>query len=114
VGDAGEVGGGGAKVHGDDDFVDEFGGFGADTRCAEDAARIALDDEFHEAVGLGADERFAVVGEEIFRGEDRDVLRGALALAEAGGGDLRMGEDGEGFPSDSNTGELCSPAISVL
>ncbi len=95
VGDAGEGGGGGAEVHGNDDFVDEFGGFRADAEGAEDFAGFGVGEHFDEAVGFAHGHGFAVVVEGVGGGEEGDFLGEEFGLGGADGGDLGVGEDAE-------------------
>lgn len=61
VGDGEELGGGGPKVHGDHDFVNEFGGFGADAKGTEDFAGMGMGQHFYKTVGFSHGHRFAMI-----------------------------------------------------
>lgn len=61
MGDGEELGGGGAKVHGNHDFVNEFGGFGADAKGSKDLTGMGMGQHFHKTFGFSHRHRFAMI-----------------------------------------------------
>ena len=119
MGDGHELLDGGVEVHGDDDFVDELGGFWADDAGSEDLAGFLVSEHLDEAGGFTHDHGFAVIVEGITGFEEGCVLFFELFGGGTDDGHLRVGknaEEGEavvdGFIGGFAVNELCSVACS--
>ena len=82
-----------AHLDGQRRLGDDVGRAVADDVDAEHLVRVGVDDDLHEAVGVGVGDRAAERGEGELADLDLAALRLGLLGADAGGGDFGVGED---------------------
>lgn len=93
MGNGGEGGSSAAVVHGDDHFVDQFGGVRADADGAQNFSGFTVSEHFDKAIGFPHDHAFAVVIEGVAGGDERNLSFFQIRLIGADNRHLGMGKD---------------------